>query len=315
MVEELNQQISAKNAELEVERNARSAEGDRVLVLEGELCGVKLERDVREKEKEEAQQMVEELNQQISAKNVELEVERNARSAEGERVLALEAKVVSLQYELDSYASVLKHVQKSRDDHAQSRYGLAQQINELKSELKLMNDELQIESNRAADALAQSKSFESKLTHMKEECNERLREKDEVCEEAQLTLLQLYQVQEELEKVFLADSAKYNQLEGLKQQLSTRTSELEAELKERDVQVNRLKVLEAELVAARSECDARDQEKDKIQEEAELILSKLHQVQDELEYYFLMCRDQKNLLACHEKNQKRAEKLLGKFYS
>ena len=51
LAEELKQQLSAKGAELEEERNGRAAEAERVKALEGELSGVKGELDARAKEK------------------------------------------------------------------------------------------------------------------------------------------------------------------------------------------------------------------------------------------------------------------------
>ena len=56
LAEELKQQVSARTAELETERNGRAAEAERVKALEGELDGVKDERDARAKEK--AQQLL-----------------------------------------------------------------------------------------------------------------------------------------------------------------------------------------------------------------------------------------------------------------
>ena len=74
--------MSAKGAELEEERNGRAAEAERVKALEGELSGVKGELDVERRRKGEAQQLAEELKQQLSAKGAELEEERNGRAAE-----------------------------------------------------------------------------------------------------------------------------------------------------------------------------------------------------------------------------------------
>ena len=58
-LEELKQQVSAKGAELETERKERAAGAERLKALEGELAGVKGERDAQAKEKEEAQEEAE----------------------------------------------------------------------------------------------------------------------------------------------------------------------------------------------------------------------------------------------------------------
>ena len=80
-------------------------------------------------------------------------------------------------------------------------------------------------------------------------------------EEAELTLLQLHQVQEELEQIFLADQSKQEQIKSFD---------------------DKLKAAQAETKDAR--------------EEAELTLLQLHQVQEELEHYFLDSRSKDELL-------------------
>ena len=125
--------LSANLADLEKERKERAAGAERVKVLEGELAGVKGERDVRAKEKGEAEKAAEELKQQLSAKGAELEKERKERAAGAERVKVLEGELAGVKGERDA----------------------------------------------------------------------RAKEKDEAREEAELILLQLHQVQEELERCFL----------------------------------------------------------------------------------------------------------------
>ena len=66
---------------------------------------------------------------------------------------------------------------------------------------------------------------------------------------------------------------------------------------------SRLSELQEQLKAAQAETkDAR--------EEAELTLLQLHQVQEELEHYFLLSREQNALLDGHAHQQKRVQKLL-----
>ncbi len=48
----------------------------------------------------------------------------------------------------------------------------------------------------------------------------------------------------------------------------------------------------------------------KASDEAKLTLLQLHQVQEELEHYFLLSRRQQNLLDCHEQLELRSERLL-----
>ncbi|MDB4336421.1 hypothetical protein N9996_02415 [Synechococcus sp. AH-603-M21] len=90
--------------------------------------------------------------------------------------------------------------------------------------------------------------------------------------EAELVLLQLHQVQEELEDIFLQNQTLKGELNELK--------EVRQQLKARDNELNELKDV-------RQQLQARDAELKEAQEEAELTLLQLHQVQEELEYYFL----------------------------
>ena len=109
----------------------------------------------------------------------------------------------------------------------------------------------------------------------------------EAREEAELTLLQLHQVQEELEEVFLADREKAAELERLKQQLADGEA-LQAKL--------------SSLTSAEEEA----------REEAELTLLQLHQVQEELEHYFLLSRGQSQQLERYNQLQRRSQRLLAK---
>ena len=93
-IEDLNQQVSAKGAELEKER----AGAERIKAMEGVLAEVKRERDARAKETEEVQKSVEDLNQQVSAKGAELEKER---AAGAERIKAMEGVLAEVKSERD----------------------------------------------------------------------------------------------------------------------------------------------------------------------------------------------------------------------
>ena len=76
-------------------------------------------------------------------------------------------------------------------------------------------------------------------------------------------------------------------------------------LEERLNEMNTVNMKNQELVllAERKLKDALD--------DAELTSLQLHQVQEELEHYFLLSREQESLILSHESQQKRVEKLLG----
>ena len=119
----------------------------------------------------------------------------------------------------------------------------------------------------------------------------------EAREEAELTLLQLHQVQEELEQVFLQKQARESEVNELKQQLRAREREPKSAQQSNSAVGNQqLATPQADLKEAR--------------EEAELTLLQLHQVQEELEHYFLLSREQSSLLDAHAEQQKRVQKLL-----
>ncbi len=132
----------------------------------------------------------------------------------------------------------------------------------------------------------------------------------EAREEAELTLLQLHQVQEELEHYFLQSTDQAKQLEELKQQHEQAQTA-------RDDQASRAAHLEsersrltAEQDAARQELEQARQDSTEAREEAELTLLQLHQVQEELEHYFLLSRGQAQQLERYESLLRRSEGLL-----
>lgn len=102
-------------------------------------------------------------------------------------------------------------------------------------------------------------------------------------EEAELTLRQLHQMQEELEQVFLQKQTLEKELNSAQQAISPEKTRQTA-------------TAEADLKEAR--------------EEAELTLLQLHQVQEELEHYFLLSREQSSMLDAHAEQQKRVQRLL-----
>ena len=202
------------------------------------------------------------MQQQVSARDAELERERKERGARDERLAVLEGELEILQHELDSCSAVLQRVQKSRDDHAHGRYDLAQQINELKDELRSKLKVLQ-DAHMQVDAL--------------------FREKGEALEEAELTQRQLHQVQEKWESVFLADQVKQKQLGELQQQVSARDAELDREREERSARDERLAVLEGELAVVKGERDGGLREKEEAQQAVEELQQQVSARDAELE--------------------------------
>ena len=116
VIEELKQQISAKIADLKKVKEERTAEAERVKALEGELSGVREERDVRTKEKGDAEKVIEELKQQISAKTADLEKVKGERTAGAERVKALEGELSGVREERDAQTKDKGEAQKAIEE-------------------------------------------------------------------------------------------------------------------------------------------------------------------------------------------------------
>ena len=111
---------------------------------------------------------------------------------------------------------------------------------------------------------------------------------------------QLTEAQEELEHHFLLIRSQTSELEQLRAQESGLKAErdgLQAQLQERD-QAHQQQLSEAQ------------QQLTEAQEEAELTLLQLHQVQEELEHYFLLSRDQTSQLERYDHLLRRSEGLL-----
>ena len=100
----LQQQVSAKAAELKAEKHERAARDEQVKDLERKLAGLKDERDAHAKEKGVAQQAVEQLQQQVAAKAAELKAEKHERVARDEQVKDLEREIVGLKNEQNTQA-------------------------------------------------------------------------------------------------------------------------------------------------------------------------------------------------------------------
>ena len=131
-------------------------------------------------------------------------------------------------------------------------------------------------------------------------------------EEAELILLQLHAAQEELEKIFLQDQSKQSQINELEEKLE------KISLQDKSKQ-SRIKDLKEKIETYKDKSDRAESEmksaknkQSQSSKEAELMLLQLQQVQEELEHYFLLSKEQASLLDAHADQQKRFEKLLNK---
>ena len=224
---------------------------------------------------------------------------------------------------------------------------------------------LQQELSEAHDQALKAREAEQAVAIQRTEALQQ--ELSEAREEAELTLLQLHQVQEELEHYFLQSREQAKQLEegqqlheqalqaleaeksaaitraealqhqidaaqqqreqalqaleaekaeaakaaeDLKQQLMAQGAQVQEAQQARDQQAERVKTLDAEKASAFSQVEELQQQLSEAREEAELTLLQLHQVQEELEHYFLLSRGQVQQLERYDALLRRSEGLL-----
>ena len=150
------------------------------------------------------------------------------------------------------------------------------------------------------------------------EANQKLEQQDtslkEAREEAELTLLHLHQVQEELESSRLRHSSNEHlaasQAEALQQAEAT-GQEQAARLEALEAEVLQISRERDEAVLGRDQLiEARDNQLSEAREEAELTLLQLHQVQEELEHYFQRSLASDQLVQTQFEQLQRAQRLM-----
>ena len=137
---------------------------------------------------------------------------------------------------------------------------------------------LRLQASPQASPPEDSKDHSDTLNALQEQLKAAQAKSKDAKEEAELTLLQLHQVQEELEQIFLADQSKQKQINHF----------------------------EAEVKAAQAETK-------EAREEAELTLLQLHQVQEELEHYFLESRSKEELLQQYSQQTNDMKRLIAEI--
>ncbi len=164
-----------------------------------------------------------------------------------------------------------------------------------------------LQPNALLQAWRQPSALSAQLSEAQQQCAEAQQQLTEAREEAELTLLQLHQVQEELEHYFLLSREHTSELEQLRAQESGLKAErdgLQAQLQERE-QAHQQQLSEAQQQGTEAQ-----QQLTEAREEAELTLLQLHQVQEELEHYFLLSRSQASQLERYDHLLRRSEGLL-----
>ncbi len=212
-----------------------------------------------------------------------------------------DTKLKQLQQELDEARRQFQTEEKARKGLASEQQKLQKQIEQL---TKVRDEQAKLATELQAQ-LTQSKQAQEKLESANKETEQ----------ENELLLIQLHQVQEELEAVFLQklqidqsqkkqdtklkqhqqelDEARrqfqteekvWKGLVGEKQKLQTQIEQL---TKARDEQAKLATERQTQLTQAKQSQEKLELAKKETEQENELLLLQLHQVQEELEHYFL----------------------------
>ncbi len=179
-------------------------------------------------------------------------------------------------------------------------------VDEKQRQLQIRDSELEdLRRSKSAQEIAhdqQLKGLRERLEPQLAELEQRLFSRDnelhEVRQVAELTLLQLHKVQEELGHYSSATAEKQQQLEA------------------RDREFEILRNLYEPRLAELEDCLAsRGTELQDVREEAELTLLQLHNVQEELEHYFLKARSIDQLAQAQSEQVQRAQRLMLRLQS
>jgi hypothetical protein len=191
---------------------------------------------------------------------------------------------------------------------------LQQQLDANSQELQALQQAHQAQQiAHQAELQALREQFEPQLVDLQQQLLSSTSELSEAREEAELTLRQLHQVQEELETLFLADRDKQQQLDANSQELQALQQAHQAQQIAHQAELQALREqFEPQLVDLQQKLLSSTSELSEAREEAELTLLQLHQVQEELEHYFLLSRGQDHLLTQYGEQQLRVQKLLAR---
>ena len=219
----------------------------------------------------------------------------------------LQPKVANLEQQLENRD---RELQQAGDDAERTGQELRQAQKELQQLLLADRQKQQLLDTRTqnmvdlqANIQALQEELKPKVEHLEQQLHNRDCELQQTRDEAELTLLQLHQVQEELEQLFLTDRQKQQLLDIRSDELQSLQANIQALQQDLQPKVN---VLEQQL-------HNRDRDLQEARDDAELTLLQLHQVQEELERYFLQSRAGSQLVEAQADQLKRAKRLLSKL--
>ena len=149
-----------------------------------------------------------------------------------------------------------------------------------------------LQTEAAAKALVQEQLTASQ-NHNSRLAEQHHQQLSETQHEGELLLAQLRQVQEELEKYFIQHGEEQKAKTDLQAKLDAESKARQTEAKASAALQKQIDLLKHETARLTEQHRLQTQE---LQEEGELLLTQLHQVQEEVERYFLQYEDQKKQL-------------------
>jgi hypothetical protein len=291
-----------------------------------------------------------------------------------QELLRLQERIQALQQELQSkvdnmekqHKTLEKLLQDTRDDAELTLLQLHQAHEELEQlfladqqKRQLVDARDQELHNLRAEHHALEQELQPKVTKLEQQIHTRDKQLQDTREAADLSLLQLHQIQEELEQLFLVDRQKQQLLDSRKQELDSLQGQLQnrdrdllgarddaerallhlhqvqEELKQLDLadrqkqqlletRSEELQSLQGDLEALQQELQTkvlnlekqlqnRDRDLLDARDDSELIRLQLHQVQEELERYFLQTRACNQLVEAQADQLHRSKRLLAKL--
>ncbi|MCX5956074.1 MAG: hypothetical protein NTW51_06615, partial [Cyanobacteria bacterium] len=190
---------------------------------------------------------------------------------------------------------------------------------------KLRRAKVDLESAHDLAKAAQERAHEQELEALRQQLEPRMAELERVLasrdlelrqarEAAELSQLQQLHLQEELEHYYLAEGEMQRQLEARVRELEElqRTKAAQETAHEQDLVALRQR-FEPQLAELEQCLVNRDTELREAREEAEMTLLQLHQVNEELEHYFLQARANDQLAQAQLEQLQRAQSLMARF--
>ncbi|MBL3589735.1 MAG: hypothetical protein JMN24_08070 [gamma proteobacterium endosymbiont of Lamellibrachia anaximandri] len=213
------------------------------------------------------------LREQSALQTLQMELEASAQPL-GEAAAHEFPQPLEVYHSYQQGQVRVEQLTQARGEQAKLAMERQDQIQQL---TKVRDEQAKLASERQAQ-LTQSKQAQEKLESANEETGQ----------ENELLLLQLHQVQEELEAVFLQkqqiDQAQKEQNTKLKQELQTQIEQL---TNARDEQAKLATEYQAQLTQSKLAQEKLESANKETGQENELLLLQLHQVQEELEAVFL----------------------------